>query len=145
METRKRVLGEEHPSTLTSMYNLAFTWKAQSQDTKAINLIQGCIRLRSRILGVDHSDTSISSTVLEEWKVQEPEINSFTINNMTNTKEESKRADEASNHTLHLKSKKEKDFDYAQAKTSFMTSQLAIYIGVLRLWFQMSSESSRTK
>jgi len=28
METRKRVLGAEHPFTLTSMANLAHTWKS---------------------------------------------------------------------------------------------------------------------
>ena len=28
METRKRVLGAEYPSTLTSMNNRAYTWKS---------------------------------------------------------------------------------------------------------------------
>jgi hypothetical protein len=32
METSKRVLGLEHPSTLTSMNNLAFTWKSRGLD-----------------------------------------------------------------------------------------------------------------
>jgi hypothetical protein len=32
METSKRVLGEEHPDTLTSMSNLAFTLKSQNRD-----------------------------------------------------------------------------------------------------------------
>jgi hypothetical protein len=31
METRKKVLGAEHPDTLTSMANLAFTWKGRSR------------------------------------------------------------------------------------------------------------------
>ena len=31
METRKRKLGADHPSTLTSMNNLAFTWKEQGR------------------------------------------------------------------------------------------------------------------
>ena len=30
IETRKRVLGLEHPFMLTSMANLAHTWKSQS-------------------------------------------------------------------------------------------------------------------
>ena len=47
VEARKRTVGDEHPDTLTSMANLAFTYEAQSQDTKAVNLIQECIRLRS--------------------------------------------------------------------------------------------------
>ena len=67
IETRKRVLGEERLSTLISTANLAFTWKAHSQDTKAVNLIQECIRLRSRILGVDHPDTLSFCAVLAKW------------------------------------------------------------------------------
>jgi hypothetical protein len=35
METRKRVLGAEHPDTLTSMGNLAFTCKSQGRDLDA--------------------------------------------------------------------------------------------------------------
>ncbi|KAH8690357.1 hypothetical protein GQ44DRAFT_695847 [Phaeosphaeriaceae sp. PMI808] len=31
METRKRVLGNEHPATLTAMNNLAFTLKPQGR------------------------------------------------------------------------------------------------------------------
>jgi hypothetical protein len=31
METSKRVLGAEHPYTLTSMADLAFTWKGQGR------------------------------------------------------------------------------------------------------------------
>jgi hypothetical protein len=31
LETRKRVLGMEHPGTLMSMANLAFTWKSQGR------------------------------------------------------------------------------------------------------------------
>ena len=106
METTKRVLGEEHPDTLISMNNLAFTWKAQSQDTKAVHLIQECIRLRSRILGVDHSDTLSSSAVLANWQVQEPEISSFVANDMTITKGEPKRLDEASDHVIHSGSRR---------------------------------------
>jgi hypothetical protein len=32
METRKRVLGQEHPGTLTSLNNLALVWKAVDCD-----------------------------------------------------------------------------------------------------------------
>ncbi|KAJ5128088.1 hypothetical protein N7448_008867 [Penicillium atrosanguineum] len=37
METRKTKLGEDHPDTLTSMANLAFTWKSSGHDAKAVN------------------------------------------------------------------------------------------------------------
>ena len=38
METRKRVLGEEYPDTLTSIHNLAFTLKRQGHNDRAILL-----------------------------------------------------------------------------------------------------------
>jgi hypothetical protein len=51
MQTRKRVLGEEHPDTLTSMNNLAFTWKGQARDIEAIDLMDKCVQARERHLG----------------------------------------------------------------------------------------------
>jgi len=38
IETRKRVLGEEHPDTLTSMANLAETYRNQEQWKEAKEL-----------------------------------------------------------------------------------------------------------
>jgi len=38
METSKRVLGPEHPDTLTSMNNLSFTWKAMGKQAEALKL-----------------------------------------------------------------------------------------------------------
>ncbi|PVH92981.1 hypothetical protein DM02DRAFT_502270, partial [Periconia macrospinosa] len=51
METGKRVLGEEHPDTLSSMANLTHTWKSQSRNEEAILLIEKCFELQKRILG----------------------------------------------------------------------------------------------
>jgi hypothetical protein len=36
IETRKRVLGEEHPSTLNAISNLAFTLNSQNRNKDAI-------------------------------------------------------------------------------------------------------------
>lgn len=36
METSKKKLGEDYSSTLTSMNNLAFTWKAQRRDANTL-------------------------------------------------------------------------------------------------------------
>jgi len=36
VEKRKRVLGQEHPDTLTSMNNLAWTLKSQGRDDEAL-------------------------------------------------------------------------------------------------------------
>jgi dolichyl-phosphate-mannose--protein O-mannosyl transferase len=73
-DTRKRVLGAEHPDTLTSMNNLAFTWKEQGRHTEALKLIEECVRLRSRFLGVNNYLTLSSSTALTEWKMKELDI-----------------------------------------------------------------------
>jgi hypothetical protein len=45
----KRVLGEELPDTLTSIHNLAFTWKGQGLDTEALELLEECVQLRIRV------------------------------------------------------------------------------------------------
>ena len=54
METFQRVLGVEHPDTLTSMNNLAFTWKGRDRDKEAITLMKECVQLKERVLGPDH-------------------------------------------------------------------------------------------
>jgi hypothetical protein len=45
METRKRVLGAEHPSTLTSINNLAHTYMKQERKDDALALISSCANL----------------------------------------------------------------------------------------------------
>ncbi|KAF2726855.1 HET-domain-containing protein, partial [Polyplosphaeria fusca] len=54
---RKRVLGDEHPDTLTSINNLAFTFKGQGIYKKAIPLLEKCCRLQQRVLGQEHPHT----------------------------------------------------------------------------------------
>jgi hypothetical protein len=66
METRKRVLGQEHPDTLTGMCNLAFTWKFQGRN---VELLNECFLLQKQKLGVDQTDTSTSVMLLEKWKI----------------------------------------------------------------------------
>jgi hypothetical protein len=57
VETRTRVLGEEHPDTLTSMANLALTYRSQGRWKDAISLMEACFQLRKRILGGYHPET----------------------------------------------------------------------------------------
>lgn len=52
--TRKTKLGADHPDILTSMNNLAYTWKSMDKKTEAMDLIQTCIRLIKIKLGVDY-------------------------------------------------------------------------------------------
>ena len=76
METRKKKLGVDHPSTLTSMANLAFTWKGQGRIVEATHLMSECVQRQQRILRVSHPDFISSSKVLAEWKIEEAGIGS---------------------------------------------------------------------
>jgi Tetratricopeptide repeat len=68
METSLRVLGQGHPSTLTSIANLAYTWNSQGRDEEAIDLIKQAQRLRRDIPGSEHPLTIGSRQTLSEWQ-----------------------------------------------------------------------------
>ena len=70
METFKGVLGEEHPDTLTSMNNFAFTLKSQSCNKEAILLMKKCFQLQKQILGSQHPHTKTSLEALNEWQME---------------------------------------------------------------------------
>jgi hypothetical protein len=57
IETRKTVLGVDHPSTLTSMANLASTYSNQGRWDDAEKLEVQMIETRKTKLGADHPDT----------------------------------------------------------------------------------------
>jgi hypothetical protein len=70
METRKRVLGQEHPDTLNIMNNLAFTYKLLCRTDEAIIMMEQVIALRSRIIGDSHPDTKGSEEALVMWNYE---------------------------------------------------------------------------
>ncbi|KAM7195073.1 hypothetical protein V8F33_006942 [Rhypophila sp. PSN 637] len=73
METSKRKLGADHPSTLTSMNNLAFTWKEQGRLKDALDLIECCFLL-TRKLGPEHPHTRSSIASFRVWeREQDPQ------------------------------------------------------------------------
>ncbi|KAH7346020.1 hypothetical protein BKA66DRAFT_478348 [Pyrenochaeta sp. MPI-SDFR-AT-0127] len=74
METRKRVLGDEHPDTLISMANLAFTLKGQGSFSKAISLMEDCHELRMVVLGPRHTNTISSREALTTWRLEAVEL-----------------------------------------------------------------------
>jgi hypothetical protein len=74
METSKKKLGADHPDTLTSVNNLAFTWKASGRETKAVRLIEECIQSQKRVLGLDHPYTLSSCTALAAWKAEQDDM-----------------------------------------------------------------------
>ena len=64
METRKRVLGPEHPHTLTSMNNLATIYQHQGRWTEAEKLLVQVMETRKTVLGPEHPDTLTSMAEL---------------------------------------------------------------------------------
>ena len=57
MERSKKKLGADHPDTLTSMNNLAHTWKGQGKDKEAFILMSECAKLVAIKLGPKHPHT----------------------------------------------------------------------------------------
>ena len=68
METSKRVLGLEHPDTLTSMNNLALNYWKQNQRNRAIQLMTEVVQLRREVIGSDHHSTRDSIRALQKWQ-----------------------------------------------------------------------------
>jgi len=57
---RKRVLGEDHPSTLISLNNLAALFESKGKYDRALPLYGECLAKRKRVLGEDHPHTLTS-------------------------------------------------------------------------------------
>jgi tetratricopeptide (TPR) repeat protein len=57
LDTRKIILGVDHPDTLASMNNLAILYMNQSQCTLAEPMLVECVEKRKTFLGVAHPDT----------------------------------------------------------------------------------------
>ncbi|KAF2186892.1 kinesin light chain [Zopfia rhizophila CBS 207.26] len=64
LEIEKRVLGVEHPDTLTSMANLASTYRNQGRWKEAEELDVQVMETSLRVLGAEHPDTLSSMTNL---------------------------------------------------------------------------------
>jgi hypothetical protein len=54
--------------------NLALTWKGYGRHAEALKLMEGCVLLRTRILGANHPYTFSSLTTLLEWQTKILEI-----------------------------------------------------------------------
>lgn len=70
LNSRKRVLGEEYPDTLTSMNNLTHTLKDQEHSEAAHELLSDCATLSARAVGTKHPFAKDRSRVLGEWTGQ---------------------------------------------------------------------------
>ena len=59
----KKLLGAEHPDTLTSMENLASTYRRQGRLNEAEHLEIQVMDMTKNLLGAEHPDTS------EVWQI----------------------------------------------------------------------------
>jgi tetratricopeptide (TPR) repeat protein len=60
MKASSRVLGTEHLNTLTSITNLALTYRNQGRWKEAEELFMQMIKIRKRMLGTEYPDTLTS-------------------------------------------------------------------------------------
>ncbi|KAJ5496696.1 hypothetical protein N7463_008683 [Penicillium fimorum] len=70
METRKTKLGDDHPDTLASMTNLAFTWKFSDQSANALGLLLACLAKQDKALGPNHPQTLSNLEALLESETE---------------------------------------------------------------------------
>jgi hypothetical protein len=72
METSKRVLGAEHPDSLSSVASLASTYGNQGRWKEAEELEVQVLETRKRVLGAEHPDSLTSMHNLAyTWKSQD--------------------------------------------------------------------------
>lgn len=69
LEAQRRILGHEHPDTLTTMNNLALAYRDLGRIGEAATLQETVVEARSRILGVEHPLilSSIHSLAMTYW------------------------------------------------------------------------------
>jgi len=60
LEVRTRVLGPEHPKTLSSKNNLAKTLSAMGEEAEATRLLFEVFELRMRMLGLQNLQTLLA-------------------------------------------------------------------------------------
>ncbi|KAL2018281.1 hypothetical protein VTK56DRAFT_985 [Thermocarpiscus australiensis] len=56
LQLHKKVLGKEHPDTLTSMNNLALVLRRQRKYKEAKQMHRQALQLREKVLGKEHPD-----------------------------------------------------------------------------------------
>ena len=80
METSKTKLGVDHPDTLTSMANLASTYRSQGRWDKAEKLDVEVMETSKTKRGSDHPDTLSSMNNLAfTWKAQGRDIKALEL------------------------------------------------------------------
>jgi len=67
-------LRADHPSTLTFMNILAFTWKGQAKYAQALTLMEDCLHRRKHALGVQHLEFLSSQAALIQWQAEQSDV-----------------------------------------------------------------------
>jgi hypothetical protein len=65
---RIRILGPEHPDTLTARANLAASYRQAGRAGEAVTLLEQVTADRIRILGPEHPDTLTAAQALRQWE-----------------------------------------------------------------------------
>ena len=71
---RRRYLGEDHPDTALTLFNLALTKKAQSKYEESANLLTEAIQILNFRLGETNKYTQIVNEALNNLKNENHEI-----------------------------------------------------------------------
>jgi hypothetical protein len=80
METRKRVLGEEHPSTLISINNLALTYINRGRWKEAEELFMQVMETSKKVLKKEHFETLTGMANLAvTWKSRERDLEALEL------------------------------------------------------------------
>lgn len=67
--------GPNHPHTLTSMNNLAFTWESLGRQSEALDLMRKCVSIRRGVLGAHHPHYLSSLDALNSWEQKHADAN----------------------------------------------------------------------
>ena len=79
MEGRKKVLGEEHPKALVSLYNFGNLFEAQNKLEEAESLYRMCLVGFVKVFGEEHPNTlevinTLTMLLKSQGKLEESEL-----------------------------------------------------------------------
>jgi hypothetical protein len=77
LEITTRVFGEEHPDTLTSMWNLGLSFLEVGEVDTAFRLLTQCLNNRYEVLGDQHPDTLAAAKFLARFEQESDPTNYY--------------------------------------------------------------------
>jgi Flp pilus assembly protein TadD len=72
LEARRRVLGEQHPDTLTAMNNLAILLFETGDREGALQLLRQSLLSHRKVLGENHPNTVSTAELLKRFEARPP-------------------------------------------------------------------------